>query len=48
MEVSVVVVKLVVQTVSCVPSDTEIPEESGVAIEYQIPQSSKRMDFILT
>ncbi len=28
--------------------DTEIPEDSGVSIEYQIPQSSKRIDFILT
>lgn len=29
-------------------SDTEIPSDSGVAIEYHIPQSSKRIDFILT
>lgn len=29
-------------------SDAEIPENSGVAIEYQIPQTSKRIDFILT
>jgi DUF2075 family protein len=26
----------------------EIPEDCGVAIEYSIPQSSKRVDFILT
>jgi DUF2075 family protein/DNA replication protein DnaC len=29
-------------------SDSEIPEDSGIAIEYRIPQSSKRIDFILT
>lgn len=29
-------------------SDPEIPEDAGVAIEYKIPQSSKRIDFILT
>jgi DUF2075 family protein/DNA replication protein DnaC len=28
--------------------DTEIPNDAGVAIEYHIPQSSKRIDFILT
>jgi len=28
--------------------DAEIPEDAGVAIEYRIPQSSKRIDFILT
>src|SRR5262245_2469699 len=28
--------------------DTGIPEDSGVTIEYQIPQTSKRIDFILT
>jgi len=28
--------------------DPAIPEDSGVAIEYQIPQTSKRIDFILT
>ena len=26
----------------------EVPDNAGVAIEYQIPQSSKRVDFILT
>lgn len=26
----------------------DIPEDSGVAIEYRIPQTSKRIDFILT
>lgn len=29
-------------------SDEEIPGDSGVAIEYQLPQTSKRIDFILT
>jgi len=29
-------------------ADNEIPDEAGVAIEYHIPQSSKRIDFILT
>ena len=31
-----------------VVSDSEIPADAGVAIEYHIPQSSKRIDFILT
>ena len=29
-------------------NDPEIPEDCGVAIEYQLPQSGKRLDFILT
>src|ERR1035438_6072953 len=29
-------------------SDNEIPDDSGIAIEYHIPQSSKRIDFIIT
>lgn len=29
-------------------SDHEIPPDSGVAIEYHLPQTSKRIDFILT
>lgn len=29
-------------------SDPDIPEDAGVAIEYKIPQTSKRIDFILT
>ncbi|MFH1369126.1 MAG: DNA/RNA helicase domain-containing protein [Elusimicrobiota bacterium] len=29
-------------------NDNEIPNDSGVTIEYQIPQTSKRIDFILT
>lgn len=29
-------------------ADDEIPDDAGVAIEYHIPQSSKRVDFILT
>ncbi|HEY0965162.1 MAG TPA: DUF2075 domain-containing protein [Candidatus Saccharimonadales bacterium] len=28
--------------------DSEIPSDAGVAIEYHIPRSSKRIDFILT
>ena len=28
--------------------DEEIPEDVGVAIEYQLPQTSKRIDFIIT
>ncbi|MFC1559057.1 DNA/RNA helicase domain-containing protein [Gemmatimonadota bacterium] len=28
--------------------DGEIPEDAGVAIEYNIPQTAKRIDFILT
>jgi DUF2075 family protein len=28
--------------------DTEIPAESGITIEYQIPQTSKRIDFIVS
>jgi DUF2075 family protein len=28
--------------------DEEIPSDAGVSIEYQIPQTSKRIDFILT
>lgn len=29
-------------------SDPDIPDNAGVAIEYKIPQTSKRIDFILT
>lgn len=29
-------------------SDQEIPNNSGIAIEYKIPQTSKRIDFIIT
>ena len=28
--------------------DDEIPSDAGVAIEYQLPQSSKRVDFVIT
>lgn len=28
--------------------DDEIPGDAGVAIEYQLPQSSKRIDFVIT
>lgn len=28
--------------------DEEIPGDSGVAIEYQLPQTSKRIDFVIT
>jgi uncharacterized protein len=29
-------------------TDTAIPDDAGIAIEYHIPQSSKRIDFIIT
>jgi len=29
-------------------NDPEIPDDCGVAIEYQLPQTAKRIDFILT
>ncbi len=29
-------------------SDTQIPDNAGVAIEYNIPQTSKRVDFIIS
>ena len=29
-------------------SDLEIPNDSGITIEFQIPQTSKRIDFIIT
>lgn len=29
-------------------SDPEIPNDAGIAIEYKIPQTSKRIDFIIT
>ena len=29
-------------------SDSKIPEDVGIAIEYKIPQTSKRIDFIIT
>ena len=29
-------------------SDPEIPDDVGIAIEYRIPQTSKRIDFIIT
>ncbi|MBS0382757.1 MAG: DUF2075 domain-containing protein [Proteobacteria bacterium] len=28
--------------------DEEIPDDAGVGIEYQLPQSSKRIDFVIT
>lgn len=28
--------------------DEEIPDEAGIGIEYQLPQSSKRIDFVIT
>jgi uncharacterized protein len=36
------------QYMSNVLTDNEIPKDAGVIIEYQIPQTSKRIDFILT
>ena len=29
-------------------SDSQIPDDSGVAIEYNIPQTAKRVDFIIS
>ena len=29
-------------------NDTEIPKDAGVAIEYNIPQTSKRVDFLIS
>lgn len=29
-------------------NDNTIPENSGIAIEYNIPQTSKRVDFIIS
>ena len=29
-------------------NDVEIPSDAGVSIEYHLPQTSKRIDFILT
>ena len=29
-------------------NDPSIPSDSGVAIEYNIPQTSKRVDFLLS
>ena len=31
-----------------VMNDPEIPEDAGVAIEYNIPQTSKRVDFLIS
>jgi uncharacterized protein len=36
------------QYMGTVLSDSDIPSDAGIAIEYHIPQSSKRIDFILT
>jgi hypothetical protein len=36
------------QYMSQVLTDDEIPSDSGVAIEYSLPQTTKRIDFILT
>ena len=33
---------------SSILNDQEIPHDTGVSIECQIPQTSKRIDFILT
>lgn len=29
-------------------NDYEIPDEAGIAIEYNIPQTSKRVDFVIS
>lgn len=36
------------ESMAKVLNDVDIPAESGVAIEYNIPQTGKRVDFILT
>ncbi len=36
------------QSMARVLNDDEIPADAGVAIEYNIPQTGKRVDFILT
>ena len=33
---------------SNVINDSDIPDDAGIAIEYKIPQTSKRIDFIIT
>lgn len=33
---------------SNVINDSEIPDDAGIAIEYKIPQTAKRIDFIIT
>lgn len=40
--------KVSLQEMAKALNDDEIPGDSGVAIEYKIPQASKRIDFILT
>jgi len=40
--------KASLQEMAKVLNDEDIPHDSGVAIEYKIPQTSKRVDFILT
>ncbi len=29
-------------------NDKEIPEDAGIAIEYNVPQTAKRIDFMIT
>jgi len=36
------------QYMSNIMYDSEIPDDVGVAIEYKIPRTSKRIDFIIT
>ena len=36
------------QSMSSVLDDIDIPDDSGVHIEYNLPSTSKRIDFILT
>jgi DUF2075 family protein len=40
--------KYSLQYMNNIVSDPEIPDNAGVAIEYTIPRTSKRVDFILT
>ena len=36
------------QEMARVLQDEEIPSDAGVAIEYQLPQTSKRIDFVIS
>lgn len=40
--------RISLQSMARVLQDDDIPSDAGVAIEYNIPQSGKRVDFILT
>ena len=36
------------QSMYIVLADSQIPKDTGIAIEYNIPQTSKRVDFIIS